>query len=272
MSSTRHDTADQKATSTGRNRFRLTRTGAFLAAAGIAVGAVVWAVGLPAEPALFGSPLADLTIPAALLAAMAGLWLAGWTSTTRPRWRVVDIVVASVLGVAGGLLMTVWNLGWNTLSAAVAAFPPASALGVGVWLLPGVLGGLIVRRPGAAVFTETVAATVSALIGNEWGFATVWYGLLEGLGAEVVFALLLFSRWGLGAALGAGMGAGVVVGLLDTFVYYPQFEPIYKTIYVAFAVLSGIVIAGLGSWALTRALAATGALAPLASGRDARRV
>ena len=33
--------------------------------------------------------------------------------TTRPsmRWRVVDIVVASVLGVAGGLVFTLWNLG-----------------------------------------------------------------------------------------------------------------------------------------------------------------
>lgn len=239
---------------------------------GLVVAVVIFVVGLPEGASLFGSTLASLTVPAALLAAVVGLWLAGWTSTTRPQWRVVDIVVASVLGVAGAAIFVAWNVSWGPLSAAIAGFPPASAIGVGVWLLPAVLGGLIVRRPGAAVYTETVAAVISALVGNQWGFSTVWYGFLEGMGAEVVFALLLFRRWGLPTALLAGAGAGVVVGLLDAFVYYPEFEPGYKILYVAFAIVSGVVIAGLGAWALTRALAATGALAPLASGRDARRV
>lgn len=246
--------------------------GLALGGAGLVTAVALVAIGLPSGPVLFGSPLASLTVPAAVLAMVTGLWLAGWTSTTRPRWRVVDVVVASVLGVLGAAIFVVWNVSWAPLSAAVAGFPPASALGVGVWLLPAVLGGLIVRRPGAAVYTETVAAVISALVGNQWGFSTVWYGFLEGMGAEVVFALLLFRRWGLPTALAAGAGAGVVVGLLDTFVYYPDFELGYKLLYLAFAILSGVVVAGLGAWGLTRALAATGALAPLASGRDAPRV
>ena len=251
---------------------RLTGRSLAIAAAGLVAGALILVTGLPEGPALFGTGLGTLTLPAALLVALAGLWLAGWTSTTRPRWRVVDIVVASVLGVVGGFVFFAWNAAYAPLSAGLAFFPPASGVLVGVWLLPGVLGGLIIRRPGAALYTELVAATLSALLGNQWGFATVWYGFLEGLGAEVVFALLLFCRWGLGAALGAGAGAGVVVGLLDSFVYYPAFSPGYKTLYVALTVVSGVVIAGAGAWALTRAVAATGALAPLASGRDARRV
>jgi energy-coupling factor transport system substrate-specific component len=250
----------------------LTRRGRLIGAVGIVAAVVVWAIGLPAEPTLFGTPLTDLTVPVAVLLAFGGLWLAGWTSAIRPRWRVVDIVVASVLGVAGGFLFVVWNLGWTPLSAALAFFPPLSAVAVGVWLLPGVLGGLILRRPGAAVYTELVAATVSALVGNQWGFATVWYGLLEGLGAEVVFALVLYRRFGLPSALAAGASAGVVVGILDSFVYYPAFAAGYKAVYIAFAVASGVVIAGLGAWALTRALARTGALASLAAGRDAERV
>lgn len=253
---------------TGRGSTR----GTAIAVAGVVAGALVWVVGLPDDVSVFGSSLADLTVPAALLLALGGLWLAGWTSTTRPRWRVVDIVVASVLGVAGGFLFVAWNAGWEPVSRALAFFPPASGVLVGVWLLPAVLGALIVRRPGAAVYTELVAATVSALVGNQWGFATVWYGLLEGMGAEVVFALLLYRRWGLPTALAAGAGAGVVVGLLDSFVYYPEFDAAYKIAYVGLTTVSGIVIAGLGAWLLTRALAATGALAPLASGRDAQRV
>lgn len=270
--STSNRTTTDETTPVGPPHRRLTTRGLAVAAVGLVAGAAIGVVGLPSGPTLFDTDLATLTLPVALLVALAGLWLGGWTSTDRPRWRVVDIVVASVLGVVGGFVFFAWNAAYAPLSAGLAFFPPASGVLVGVWLLPGVLGGLIIRRPGAALYTELVAATLSALLGNQWGFATVWYGFLEGLGAEVIFALLLFRRWGLPAALGAGAGAGLVVGLLDSFVYFPAFPPGYKTLYVALTVVSGVVIAGLGGWALTRAVAKTGALAPLASGRDAHRV
>lgn len=185
-------------------------------------------------------------------------------------WQVVDIVVASVLGVLGGVLMSIWNVASTPLRDAMV--PPLSALYLGVWLFPAVLGALIVRRPGAAVYTELVAASLSALVGNEWGFATVYYGLAEGLGAEIVFLVLLYRYWGAVPALLAGAGSGLACGLLDVLLYYPDLAAAVKTGYIAVAVLSGAVIAGLGSWALARALSRTGALAPLASGRSAGRV
>ena len=239
-------------------------------AASVVAGVAVWLIGLPDDVYIGDDPLSSLTVPAALLVALLGISLVGM-ATARTAWRVVDIVVAAVLGVAGGLLFVVWNLGpYAVLSPLIA--PPVSALVVGIWLLPGVLGGLVIRKPGAAVFTELVAASISAIIGNQWGFATVWYGLLEGLGAEVVLAVLLYRSFRLPVALAAGAGAGVVVGLLDTTVYYPDLVPGVQLAYIACAVVSGLLIAGLGSWALTRALARTGVLAPLASGRDGRRV
>ncbi len=242
------------------------------AAVGALAAVAVLVVGLPGDRALFGSALAELTLPAGLLLVLVGTWWSAWSISDFAPWRVVDIVTASVLGVALGLVFVVWNLGWTPLSNGLAFFPPLSAAAAGVWLLPAVVGGLVVRRRGAAVYTELVAATVSALVGNQWGFSTVWYGLLEGLGAEVVLAVLLYRRWGLLAGLAAGAGAGVVVGVLDAFVYYPTFSAGYKAVYVALAVLSGVVVAGLGGWALTRALGRAGALAPLASAKDARRV
>lgn len=194
------------------------------------------------------------------------------TTTARTRrWRVVDIVVASVLGVAGGLVFAAWNIAWRPLSESL--LPPTSAVVVGIWLFPGILGALVIRKPGAAVYTELLAAIVSALVGNQWGFATVWYGLVEGLGAEVVFALLLYRGYNLVAALLAGIGTGITVGLLDTIVYYPDaLSAAGKLGYVTLAAASGLVIAGLGGWALTRALARTGVLSGLASGRSVSRV
>ena len=122
-----------------------------LSAVSVLAGIAVYLVGLPESPSLFGTPLSDLTLPAALLVALGGVSAAVAASRRAP-WRVVDIVVASVLGVAGGLVFALWNIAWRPLSESL--LPPASAVVVGIWLFPGVLAVLVIRKPGAAVYTE----------------------------------------------------------------------------------------------------------------------
>jgi energy-coupling factor transport system substrate-specific component len=191
------------------------------------------------------------------------------TRRTTYRWRVVDIVVASVLGVASGIIFWAWGLAWTPLSGILAFTPGLEGLLAGGWLFAGVLGGLVVRKPGAAIFTELVAAVVSALIGTQWGFSTLIWGLIEGLGAELVFAIFLYANWRLWGALIAGAGAGVAVGLLDTsFTSYAALEFGYKLVYFFSAVVSGILLAGLLSWLAVRGLAKTGALSRFAAGRE----
>ncbi|MGY4857141.1 ECF transporter S component [Cryobacterium sp. AP23] len=198
-------------------------------------------------------------------------------STTRKprvlRWRVVDIVVASVIGVASGVIFWAWGLAWSPLSALLAFTPGLEGLLAGGWLFAGVLGGLIIRKPGAAVYTEVVAAVVSMLIGTQWGFSTLIWGVVEGLGAEIILALFLYANWRLGVALLAGAGAGVAVGLLDTtFTSYAALDIGYKAVYFVSAVVSGTVLAGLLSWLAVRGLAGTGALARFAAGRETGQV
>ena len=186
------------------------------------------------------------------------------------RWRVVDIVVASVVGVASGVIFWAWGLAWGPLSAALAFTPGLGGLLAGGWLFAGVLGGLIIRKPGAALYTELVAATVSALIGTIWGFETLIWGLVQGLGAELVFALFFYANWRIGVALLAGATTGLAVGLLDTtFTSYAALDIGAKVTYVVSAIVSGVFIAGLLSWFAVRGLAATGALSRFASGRQA---
>jgi energy-coupling factor transport system substrate-specific component len=253
------------------------RTAVVLGAAAVLVGLLVYLIGLPrllgqpGDTDVAGTTLSSLSLPLALAIALGGVWIAGSLAAPRAGWRVVDIVVASVLGVAGGLLFVVWNLNYGAISAPLSTVPAIALLG-GVWLVPAVLGGLVIRKPGAAVYTELVAAVLSALVGNQWGFSTVWYGLIEGLGAEVVFAVLLYRRFGLPTAMVAGAVDGAVISLCDLLLSYPTTSVTWKGTYVVCLAISGAVVAGAGSWALTRALAATGALAPLASGRTAARV
>ena len=187
---------------------------------------------------------------------------------TPSRWRTVDIVVASAIAVAFGVVFWAWGQLWNTVQPAFVAFPPAQAFMYGVWLLPAVLGALVIRKPGAAVYTELVAATVSALLGTVWGPVIVVYGLMQGAAAELVFAFLLYRSWRVSTAVVAGAAAGVAAALLDIVVYYPKWSGVWQLSYTALVSISAAVIAGAGGYLLMRALAQTGVLAPFRSGRD----
>jgi energy-coupling factor transport system substrate-specific component len=185
------------------------------------------------------------------------------------RWRVVDIVVASVLGVAGGLVFALWNLGYGPITQPFETLLPGlQALFYGVWLFPAVLVGLVVRKPGAALYGELVAAAVSALLGGVWGWTAIAWGAAQGLGAELVFALFLYRAWGFVPALLAGLGAGVGLAVMDLTFYYAAARPEFALIYAVSALVSGAVIAGAGSWLMVRALARTGALSRFAAGRE----
>ena len=84
------------------------------------------------------------------------------------RWRTIDIVIASVIAVAFGVIFWAWNLLWGATSGAFSFFAPAQTVIYGVWLIPAVLAGLIIRKPGASLYTETLAALISALLGAQW--------------------------------------------------------------------------------------------------------
>lgn len=190
-------------------------------------------------------------------------------SGLRSRWRVIDIVVASVLGVASGLVFVIWN----TASVPIGGFfepllPGLQALAGGGWLFAGVLTGIVIRKPGAALYGELLAAFVSMLVGNVWGVGTLLSGLTQGLGAELVLLVFLYANWRAYVAVLAGMGAGLAMAITDLITYYPGSSAVFATVYTIAALVSGAVVAGLLSWLVARALARTGALSRFASGRD----
>ena len=188
------------------------------------------------------------------------------------RWRVNDIVVASVLAVACGLIFWVWsNAIYPALTAALALAPQFAPLAGGGWLIAGVLGGFIIRKPGAALYTELLAAIISGLMGTEYSWMVALSGLIQGIGAEIVFAVLLYRVWNLSSALLAAAVSGFAMGFSEILIYYAsEVTGTNAVIYVVCSMISGMVFAGLLSWIITKALAKTGVLSSLASGRVQR--
>ena len=121
------------------------------------------------------------------------------------RWRVIDIVTAAILGVACGLIFVVWNqVGGAAYEILKAIAPGLGGLATGIWLLGGMLGGYIIRKPGAALFVELLASIVSTALGSQWAIETIYSGLAQGLGAEIVFAIVAYRRFNVWVASAAG--------------------------------------------------------------------
>ncbi len=195
-------------------------------------------------------------------------------ATARPpllAWRTVDLVTAVMVGVAFGVAYWGWAFAYNGISLALAAFAPLSGLIVGPWLLAGTVSGLIVRRPGAALLAELVAANVEYLIGNEWGASTMIAGFLQGLGIEIALALFAYRRFGWAVVALGGVLSAVLESAYEWHAYFTYWDWAYKLAYLACFALSAAVVAGIGGWLLVSDPAERRVLTELAASPDPNR-
>ncbi len=213
-------------------------------------------------------------------------------TATRPLlgWRTVDLITIAFLGAALGIAFWGWGIFYNgPITALKIGYAPLMGLFTGPWLLAGVVGGLVVRRPGAALFCEVVAALVSMLPGTEWGATVLVSGILQGLGAELAFALLGYRFFGVGAAALAGLLSTPLEWFFETLSFPASWADVPglsvlangggwyadwvwrdKIVYLGAMGVSGIALAGVVGWLLTRALARAGALSAFPAGQELR--
>jgi energy-coupling factor transport system substrate-specific component len=187
------------------------------------------------------------------------------SSNESARWRTIDIIVVAILAVAFGVVFWAWSAYvWVWLKP---FGEPWEYVITGVWVMPAVVAPLIVRKPGAALFAEMVAAIVSVLLGSQWGLDTLLSGFVQGAGAELVFGFVMYRNFGPIVAFIAGAGAGIGEALHDIPVYFPTYGANLQFGIAALEIASGAVIAGIGGWLLVRSLRRTGALQAFPSGR-----
>ncbi len=182
------------------------------------------------------------------------------TADQDTRWRTRDIVVAAVIGVAFGVLFWAWNLTYAAAEPVFAFAPPLRDLMYGVWLMPAILAPLIIRKPGAALFAEMVAAGVSALLGSQWSVDTLLSGFVQGAAAELVFAFTLYRSYGVVTLVIAALASALAAFVHDWYLYYPTVSTDIQLVRLVAMGISAAVIAAGGSVLLYRALRRTGVL------------
>ena len=187
------------------------------------------------------------------------------------RFRTVDLLVTVLIGAAFGVAFLGYGQLYTLIGPLTAAFKPAEGLLAGIWFLPAVLAALLVRKPGAALLAEMVAAVLSMLLGSQWGWSTAVSGLMQGGGVELAFLLTRYRRFTLPVAVLGGVLAGLLEWGWEKIVYYQEMSWLFSGTMLAFFLLSGALLCGVLGWAASRALIATGAVDSLASGREAAR-
>ena len=180
----------------------------------------------------------------------------GAPSMVETRWRTRDILVAATIGVAFGVVFWAWGLAWGLF----APLNAARDLLYAVWLVPAVLAPLVIRKPGAALFAEMVAAGVSALLGSAWGVDTLLSGFVQGAAAELIFAFTLYRLWGFPILALAAIASAAAAWLHDWVLYYPDVAIDVQLIRGLAMAISAVVIVAAGSLALARSLRRAGVL------------
>lgn len=189
------------------------------------------------------------------------------------RWRISDIVLTVVIGVASGVIFWGFDFAYGPAHHVLKAITPGlESLLYGVYYLAGPLAIILVRKVGAAIIAEVIGALVEVLLGSLWsGIGVLLPGLIQGVGAELAFIIVAYRVWNPVLAALSGFLAATGGFIVQWPLYWAGDKWQILVIKFIGGGISGAVIAGLLMWWLYCALAQTGALDGFASGRASRR-
>lgn len=173
-------------------------------------------------------------------------------------WKLRDVVITVILSILCGGLYRVWDVVTTLMTI---AWVPGQGFINGLWWIAAGLVPYVVRRPGAALLAEVIAAVIELILGSNWGFGGVLSGILQGLGAEIAFALFAWRRYNSGVMALSGVLAGVGYSVQWYFQYGGHgYHLSIIVLYTVFTMLSGAVLGGLLPKWIGDALKRTGTL------------
>lgn len=181
------------------------------------------------------------------------------TTTGLAAWTTREIVLAAVLSAIFGALFMAWALLWDPVTNLIGPF--GGEIIYGFWFIAAIIVPYIVRRPGAAIAAETLAAAVELLLGSPWGIDVIISGLIQGGAAELVFAAGRWRSYRLPILMAAGGAAAIASFIHDYYLYgYAFVAPLLIIVGVVIRIASGAILAGWLAKALGDGLARTGVL------------
>lgn len=174
-------------------------------------------------------------------------------------WKLKEVVLMALFSVVFGIIYLLFLHAGNIWAGFIG--PIAYEWIFGIWFIVSIICMYIIRKPGAAVISETIAAAVEVLLGNAVGPRLILAGVIQGMGAEAAFAVTGYKRFNIWVLMLAGVGASI---FSFTYGYFMGGFTVFSTGYVllmlGLRIMSGALIAGVGGKAVVDGLLATGSL------------
>jgi energy-coupling factor transport system permease protein len=183
------------------------------------------------------------------------------------KWKLREVIVLSVLSVVFAVVYLLFLQLGNVLFGMFGLI--GYDLIFGIWFIVSIIAAYIIRKPGAAFLSETIAATIEVMIGNAVGPRLIVSGMIQGLGAEMVFASTKWKNYSTWVLMAAGMGSSVFSFVWGYFISgFATLSPGYVTAMFFVRLVSGALLAGLLGKYLGDGLARTGALNSFPLGKE----
>ncbi|MDR2366615.1 MAG: ECF transporter S component [Deltaproteobacteria bacterium] len=177
-------------------------------------------------------------------------------------WKLREAILVGIVSVVFGVIyLAAVYLGifLSTLVSPLGLAPLANEPIYGIWFMASTFIAYFVRKPGAAVVTEVLAALLEVLMGNMYGPLVLVSGTVQGLGAEVVFMATSYKNHGLGVMAVAGMGSGLASFVIDFFISgFGLLSIGFLAVMLPIRLLSSAFFCGLVSLRLATGLERTG--------------
>jgi energy-coupling factor transport system substrate-specific component len=174
---------------------------------------------------------------------------------------IFEIVLTAVVAVALGVAFWGWTFVYEILKPLLKIYG-LSYLSAGFWILASVLLSQIVRKPGIALIASIIAAFIESLL-TRWGLMSVLWGIVQGLGAELVFFIFAYKKWNLRVLILASLSSAFFSYILDYILYgYKDLSLGMNIIQLSSFLVSATFFSGVLSLNLSRRLVRLGLLDP----------
>lgn len=113
-------------------------------------------------------------------------------------WYLSDVILLALIGIFFGAIFMGTNYVYDVLTDALSPIGLgglANELLLGLWCMPGMLAGYMLRLKGSATLGELLAATVEMFFGGQWGIATLISGIVQGFGAELGYIVTRYKHY-----------------------------------------------------------------------------
>ncbi|MDD4780697.1 MAG: ECF transporter S component [Tissierellia bacterium] len=187
-------------------------------------------------------------------------------------WKLQDVIMVSLLCVVFGVVYLAAVYLATFLSTVFTPFglaPLANELVFGIWLMAATIAAYIIQKPTVAIIAEILAAVIEVMLGNWFGPMVIVAGFIQGLGAELVFAMYKYERFDMTTMLLAATGS-CITSFAWSFVRsgYGNYSLGLLILFFIVRIISTLIFAGVLSKAMGDGLAKTKLLKGYAIGRE----